>query len=262
MNGNNLLEPDQTIGEYIEQRLITDGIIEEGSIVFINNNGGIEDTVIGKTSEWEFNSTEAGLITITKYLGNDVKVVVPNVINNKKVKAIEGSIVEQDDDEIVYPVFSSSEGVEIEEVKISHGITGINELAFFECSSLKKVSIPDSVISIGNAAFIECTSLENITLPKSLKSIGDVAFLEAGLKNIIIPEGTISIGSEAFASCMSLESVVIPISVQIIKEEAFYACNENLIIKMRGPERTFNKDWNLRTFSPTTYNNVIWNYTG
>ena len=41
-------------------------------------------------------------------------------------------------------------------------VTGIGEVAFFNCTDVTSVTIPDSVTSIGDSAFSRCTGLTSI----------------------------------------------------------------------------------------------------
>ena len=74
---------------------------------------------------WEYDFDNEG-IEITRYCGNDKNVVIPSVIDDKKV-------------------------------------TSISSSAFSYNSSVTSVTIPDSVTSIGDEAFNSCTNLKSIT---------------------------------------------------------------------------------------------------
>jgi hypothetical protein len=85
---------------------------------------------------------------------------------------------------------------------------GINNYAFYGCSSLTEISIPDNVTSIGGDAFTGCTGLISITIPDSVTSIGDSAFLGcSNLTSVVIGNGVTFIGRFAFYCCNSLTSV-------------------------------------------------------
>ncbi len=194
--------------------------------------------VVGGTREGlsnEINVTTYGLYTpeeyfefdngvITKYVGEDVNVVVPPQINDVEV-------------------------------------TAIGDYAFDFCHDLTNITIPDSVTSIGLCAFDGCDKLTNITIPSSVVYIGDLAFhncfgltsidVETGNKNYcsidgnlfnydktslirypirksattyIIPDGVTSIDEYAFYNCGYLANITIPNGVTSIDEGAFSAC--------------------------------------
>ena len=56
------------------------------------------------------------------------------------------------------------------------GGTGIDDYAFYNCTSLSCIIIPSRVTSIGDYAFEDCISLSSITIPSGLISIGYKAF--------------------------------------------------------------------------------------
>jgi len=89
---------------------------------------------------------------------------------------------------------------------IPHGITSIEDLAFFD-TGLTSVTIPNSVASIGNMAFFWCESLASVTIPNSVTSIGQGAFFDTGLTSTTIPYSVTSIGAGAFSSCTSLTAI-------------------------------------------------------
>lgn len=97
-------------------------------------------------------------------------------------------------DQLVYEVISSSERTvsvssiptgcsgditipsTVEIGGVTHTVTTIGELAFFECKRLTSVNIPNSVTSIGEDAFGESFRLKSVNIPKSVSYIGANAF--------------------------------------------------------------------------------------
>lgn len=74
---------------------------------------------------------------------------------------------------------------------IPNSVTSIEDLAFYECSSLTSVTIPYSVLSIGEFAFYKCSNLTSVLIPNSIPNIKRGAFAGCNkLKEIIIPQGT------------------------------------------------------------------------
>lgn len=107
----------------------------------------------------------------------------------------------------------------------TYTVTGINEMAFYNCSGITSVSIPSSVTKVGWAAF-EGTAFYN----DASNWVNDVLYagdclIEA--KDELagayeIAEGTRVIAEIAFSRCSALTSVTIPSSVISIGSQAFY----------------------------------------
>ena len=123
-------------------------------------------------------------VTITKYVGENNKVIIPDTIDGKPV-------------------------------------TAIGDNAFNSCFDIKSVTIPNSVTSIGNDAFNSCWGLTSINIPNGVTSIGDYAFVDCALTSINLPDTVTSIGDYAFSSCSKLTSIDIPRSVSSFGKNVF-----------------------------------------
>lgn len=64
----------------------------------------------------------------------------------------------------------------ITEITIPGSVKTIGDMAFVECTLLKKVSLSEGLTDIGNSAFAECLQLNQITFPSTLKRIDEFAF--------------------------------------------------------------------------------------
>ena len=194
------------------------------------DNGGnssdiSEESKIPESPASDFEYTiENGEVTITKYIGSDTQVRIPEKIEGKSV-------------------------------------TEIGNETFCYCNNLKNVTIPSSVTRIGNSAFDICKRLTDINvsinnplyssqdgvlfnkdkttliccpagkentlyiIPNSVTEIGNDAFSEcSNLTSVTIPAGVTKIGNDAFSECSSLTSVYIPDSVNEIGDYAFFSC--------------------------------------
>lgn len=130
-------------------------------------------------------------------------------------------------------------------------VTGIDEEAFYDKSSITSVTIPGSVTSIGESAFNGCKSLSSLNLPDALKTIGRYALEGTAITSVTIPSTVTSIGtgafsfcrkltsvafetpsrltqisSDVFSYCSALESFTIPASVTSVSYNAFYKCDK------------------------------------
>lgn len=127
-------------------------------------------------SEFEFSDG-----TITKYIGTETDIIIPETINGETVVAI-----------------------------------GNNA---FKSKGITSVQIPDTVKTIGMAAFAQ-NKLTEIELPKELIETGSMAFFQNQLTCIKINDGLTVISATSFRD-NQLTSVVIPESVTRIDRQAF-----------------------------------------
>ncbi len=85
------------------------------------------------------------------------------------------------------------------EVRLSDGITSIDDNQFQDRKGLTAVVIPDSVTKIGRNAFSGCDMLESVTIGRGVSSIDQYAFAECGsLMNVVIPDSVTGIGGHVF----------------------------------------------------------------
>lgn len=181
--------------------------------------------------DYEYNILEDGTIEISKYLGEDKEVIVPDKIGGRTVSRIG------------VKAFGYCE--DITSVTLPDSITSIGEMAFLFCVRLKSINIPDGVTRLEHSTFGNCLSLKNITFPEKLDYVGSGAFSTTEwlwdrqqedpmvvLKGIlirwdecegdlVIPSGISVIGASAFSRSKDLTSVTIPEGVTRIDEGAF-----------------------------------------
>ena len=125
--------------------------------------------------EYQINGSE---VTITKYVGDDSSVYIPDYIDGRKVTIIGGYAFAKLDE------YDRA----IENDKLTH------------------VRLPAYLESIGRDAFYHTTSLENIVLPASLKEVGYFAFEGSGISELVIGSDLILAGN-SFAKCVNLSTV-------------------------------------------------------
>ena len=96
-------------------------------------------------SDFEYTVNNDGGITINKYIGKAVDVVIPEKIDGKNTTAIARNAFFRND--------------EIVTVIMPDTVTTIEYTAFEHCSSLVKVSLSQNLSSIENAVFKACKNL-------------------------------------------------------------------------------------------------------
>lgn len=135
-------------------------------------------------SEKDFIYSEPyGSIMIIEYTGKNNVVVVPEMINGKKVTRI-GRLIFGGRPDIKGVTFPASmeymgDGVcedfrLLERAVVKGGM--VSSCAFRGCVNLKEVVIKDGVVSIWSKAFKDCPSLKVITIPKSVTQMGNFIF--------------------------------------------------------------------------------------
>lgn len=143
-------------------------------------------------------SSDGVSITITNYIGSNLSVIIPDLINGLPVSSIGTE------------AFTSGAPLYIGDAitNIAGGINlkTISASSFFKCSSLQSVSFPE-VESVGNTAFHLCTNLTSLLLPKA------------------------TVIGNSFQHCRKLSSLKIPL-VGLIPNSAFYGCTNLTDITM------------------------------
>ncbi len=201
-----------------------------------------------------------GTIEIAGYIGTSKKVVIPSVIDGRKVTSIGNS------------AFFKSNSVT--EVTVPSGVTKIGSYAFGYSDSIKKVTIPSSVTSIAQNAFINHPSdlviycfnetagykfvkqnsidyvrfkyielgdglaeiiashgdVEKVEIPETIDgyvvaSIGNSAFMYSCVTDVTIPGSVTKIDDYAFCWCSSLKSIKMPERLTYLGDYAFAYCS-------------------------------------
>ena len=185
----------------------------------------------------EATSSKEAHINLIKYTGSEKNVVVPETIEELKVKTIgaqcfsyNGSTTsEHRNDEKYIPANPALK--EIETVVLPETITRINSEAFAMCEKLTSVNIPESITHLGSDIFYECKSLKEITIPGKDISYQWSTFYRSYIEKINFCEGITEIPNEFFDCLTKVTSVTFPSSVTIIGEEAFtYSRVKTIII--------------------------------
>ena len=184
---------------------------------------------------------------IVKYIGKDIVVTIPDVIDGIKVSSIGAAsfhnckqvtkfVIPENIETIQDCAFMNCTG--IEELLIPSGIKTIGDMAFIGCINLKHLELPDSLESVGKYIFMYCENLEyniydnakyignkdnpylllahkksrdiiNCEIYKSCKFIGDNALSGCNyLENIFVPKNVVEIGWDAFSFNRNMKSII------------------------------------------------------
>lgn len=180
------------------------------------------------SSLYEYEETSRGL-RILKYVDFDEPVVVvPNIIEGKKVIAVGN--------------YAFKGCVGIEKVIVSDGIEILGNGAFLNCRGLKEVSLPETLRGIGSTDATGCpkilgseikyegafeySGLETVTVPAGVKYMGENSFAGCGqLKRAVLPDTLKEIRENTFRWCKSLREIVWPQELDVIRISAFEGCD-------------------------------------
>ena len=257
----------------------------------VGNTATAETTVTENIdNEFEYKVIDSQYVSITKYIGNKPRVIVPSTINNYPVKTI------------AQTAFKNCTTVEYVYIPSTIVGIGLNEIddpikveadAFGGCSNLNTVEIDsnnqyytnnngdgiiydknktklyyyptaktdssftiiDGVTSIEYRAFANCTNINTVVAPKGLTTIGTYAFLDCtNLSRITLNEGLKTIDVGAFESCKSLKEIKLPSTVETIGTCAFQECVELTKIDIPSSTTSIESDAFSRCFKLASIN--------
>lgn len=115
-------------------------------------------------------------------------------------------------------------GVVLEEINISEGITQIKPYTFSGLKGVTNVNLPEGVLEICEGAFAT-SQIQSIALPSTLTKIGKSAFSNCdSLAKVVIPDNVESIGDSAFNDCSALTELTFGSSLKTVGEYAFNCC--------------------------------------
>lgn len=115
---------------------------------------------------FEYYTNGEGKAVITKYIGKEKEIIIPNKLDGHTVIAIEH--------------------------------------AFYNNSNIEKVVFGDGIETIGQNTFYGCVNLKNVVLSKTVNRLESFAFAYSGLKKIKLVKGINYIGEYCFYNCDNL----------------------------------------------------------
>ncbi len=184
-------------------------------------------------------------IVLTSYSGSVTELIIPSVIDGKKVVALGNDLF--------------CENRTIKKVIIPEGVTTLESAVFLYAQNLREVQLPNSLEKICGNAFYGCSALEKLYIPANVSSIEMLCFGWSGLKEIevdknnpfyysddgvlfcsidkslvfypiykadstyTIPDGVKKVQSYGFDRPLYLEKVVIPKGFERFEGEALFS---------------------------------------
>ena len=163
-------------------------------------------------------------IIVTRYIGNETNVVIPESIDGRKVTAVGDGAFKR----------SSVLG----SVVIPSTVKTIGSSAFKNCRNLRSVTLGSGVETIGGSAFLGCSALQSIYIPPSVRHVGGYAFAYCTeLAEAEAAQGVEVIGYAAFKECVGLKKATLPESVSSIGDDSFDGAAEDFYIA--APEGSY-----------------------
>lgn len=212
---------------------------------------------VGSTSngEYEYDVYKTH-IELTKYIGKNADVAIPEKIDDAKVT------------KILAKAFTDTKEKTVKKITVPATVTDIDTHAFYCVMGLEEISvdsknasfiseegvlyskdkknilaypiersaetfeIPGTVTSLQNSRFAFCANLKSIKIPDSVTKIGDYVFQSCnGLTEIEIPDSVTQMGSSVFLGCTNLKTLTLPKNLESGDETMVWNCPSLQIIK-------------------------------
>ena len=191
---------------------------------------------------YEYSVNSNNTVTITKYKGTELDIVIPSQIEGMPVTVIgnyafagltkiKSVVIPEGIISLGYDAFGNC--LNLQNVIINGSFSYVQPLTFFNCRSLISIDLPYGVTSIGEEAFSDCESLVSITIPETVTSIGDHAFIRCkSLASELDLSNVTSIGQYAFEDCEKLAAVILGERQSYINYYAFHNCKSLKTIRI------------------------------
>lgn len=217
---------DDTAGsgdDEAEQPSITDGITVENLMASPQS----------PETDFEVMDMGDGTCQITKYLGDDEIVVIPETIGGSKPVELSGYLFRNTPtvkairlsdtiETIGHAAFSFNENIEI--VVLGTGVRALGEAAFMQAEGIRQVVLNEGLETVGANCFQSCT-VQRLEIPGTVKEFGAMAFTSCDVQEAVLGEGITQLGDNIFFGCDKLTSIVFPDTLSRINGGAFSMCS-------------------------------------
>lgn len=198
--------------------------------------------------DWEFQLLD-NEVTITKYIGNDENIIMPDTIYGAPVTKIDRDVFSRSGIILKNHIVSLkvSKGIKelpdyfmrgsnsLQKIELPEGLISMGTWAFQDNTSLTEVKLPSTLERIGQWAFDGCTSLKKVNFPASLRSFGEFGgFTGTGLEEVDMSQcvNLKNLSSSLFADCKALRKVILPPAIIEIPHQCFKGCSSLTEIKL------------------------------
>ena len=190
------------------------------------------------SKSWNYHLKKDGTYIITRYIGEDREVLIPDNIDGKPVTELGDDVFNARAKGVEYDIREKRK--HINSIIMPNTITKIGKRVFWYCQSLSHLELSSSLKSIGEGnkwrrytvgLLFECNNLRELEIPTGVEKLEKYALANClWLESIKLPESLKEIGNYCFLGCGKLESINIPKQITKIPHTAFSGC-KNLKIK-------------------------------
>ncbi len=107
----------------------------------------------------------------------------------------------------------------------TYTVTGVDEMAFANNTSLTSLSLPETIKSFGQGAFTNCTAMTAVNIPSQITDIPSACFAQCKkMAKFELPAGVKTVGTLAFANCAKATTITLNDGLTEISDRAFLGC--------------------------------------
>lgn len=171
-----------------------------------------QSSVASASDAWKYRTYRDG-VTISKYLGTDDNVVIPDEIDGKPVTRLDGSLFL---------------GKAITSVEMPDTIIDIGYNVFEDCDKLTDVKLSNSIKELPTGTFRGCKSLEEVELPEALEKFSTSTFYNTILKTLNIPKNVKEIDINWREPMPNIEEYTVD------SENEFFSSQDGMLLNKLG----------------------------